>query len=372
MAGPRFYIIGSTHQRPVSRKTIFADGDSDSTFRDGVDIELSHWVPNKTPADVKADTSTGCCMRFAERHDTDRWDLAINNHLDVDGVLSIFTLVDPQFALAERRTIIQAAEIGDFWGWGGAAGQVLFQGLTLLMDRLQGQQVDIQEIYERCFERTRQLIDDGGDDDPAIGEGLGVLARSLELVESGAIERHELHRRFTHFHLPRDVVVGSEELALRVPAFNAPFGERIPLLPQVRNRRDHDRLQLVSIETDHGYHYDLCYPGYMWADTPDAWRPPGLSFSGSKNGYYYGFAPLDEAVLELEAAEGGAGRWRIADEVTPFSTLSGRGFPVVLSFLDGDDRPACSRLPLQRVASTLAAAFAPRRHGESILEETER
>ncbi len=357
MVAPRFYIVGSALKRPASRRTIFADGDSDSTFRDGLDIELSHWVPNKTPVAYKADTSTGCCMKFVEQQEADDWDLAINNHLDVDGVLSIFTLVNAALARTERQTIVQAAEMGDFWGWGEKPAQVLFQGLTLLMDTLQAQQVDVQEIYERCFDRACELIGDRNDDDAAIRQGLAALGRSLDLVESGDIERRGLHRRFTHFHIPRSIAQESWQLALSVPAFNAPLGEAIPLLPQVRNRHDRDRVQLVSVESVDGWHYDLYYPGYMWADTPEAWRAPGLEFSGSKNGYYYGHPPLDQAVFELEQAEGGAGRWRIADEVTPFSTLAGRGFPVVLSFLDNDDRPARSDLPPRRVASILAAAF---------------
>ncbi len=357
MTTPRFYIVGSAHERPASRKTIFADGDSDSTFREGVDLELSHWVPNKTPDKYKADTSTGCCVRFAERHSVDDWDLAINNHLDVDGVMSIFTLVYPELVLAERETVVQAAEIGDFWGWGERPAQVLFQGLTLLMDRLQSRQVDIQEIYERCFERARELMRAGVDDAPEMLEGLASLARSLDLVRSGAIERSRLHQRFTHFHLPAAVVGESVELALSVPAFNAPLGPPVPLLPQVRNRQDRERVQLVSIEADQGWYYDLYYPGYMWADTPQAWRAPGLSFSGSKNGYYYGHAPLDDAVVQLAEAESGTGHWRITDEVTPFAALAGRGFPVVLSFLDGEDQPACSRLAPASVASILAPAF---------------
>ena len=366
MTTPRFYIVGSALERPESRKTIFADGDSDSTFRDGTDIELSHWVPNKTPPPYKADTSTGCCMKFVEQQDADDWDLAINNHLDVDGVLSIFTLVDAELARAERQTVVQAAEMGDFWGWGEEPAQVLFQGLTVLMDSLQDQNVDIQEIYERCFDRARQLLRCGNEGDAAISDGLAALSRSRHLVDSGAIERHALHRRFTHFEMPRLVAQESWELALRVPSFNAALGAAIPLLPQVRNRLDADRVQLVSVEADRGWFYDLHYPGYMWADTPDAWRAPGLQFSGSKNGYYYGHVPLDRAVLELEATEGGDGHWRVADEVTPFSSVAGRGFPVVLSFLGADDRPARSRLRPVDVAAILAAAFDPSVDGRPI------
>ncbi len=87
-----FYILGSEKYRPTSRKTIFADGSADSSYRPEMDIELSHWIHNRTPDIYKADTSTEICMNFIEKHAPEDWDLAINNHLDVDGILCVFTL----------------------------------------------------------------------------------------------------------------------------------------------------------------------------------------------------------------------------------------------------------------------------------------
>jgi hypothetical protein len=111
----------------LSRKTIFVDGSPDQTFRDGIDMELSHWFPNRTPEKYKADTSTEICMNFVSEQSSADWDLAINNHLDVDGILSVFTLIHSEFALQHRETLVEATEMGDFWAWGNERAQRLFQ-----------------------------------------------------------------------------------------------------------------------------------------------------------------------------------------------------------------------------------------------------
>jgi hypothetical protein len=60
-----FHIENSTQPRPSARGVIYCDGGTDDRFREGVDLQLSHWIPNQTPREVKADTSS---------------DLVINNH----------------------------------------------------------------------------------------------------------------------------------------------------------------------------------------------------------------------------------------------------------------------------------------------------
>ena len=41
----------------------------------------------------------------------------MNNHFDTDGVLSVWTLLDPERTLANRELLIAAAEAGDFDEW---------------------------------------------------------------------------------------------------------------------------------------------------------------------------------------------------------------------------------------------------------------
>lgn len=353
---PNFFIIGSKTERPSSNKTIFADGSADKTFREGVDLELSHWIPNRTPKPYRADTSTEICMNFVADRSTAGWDLAINNHLDADGVLAVFVLVHAEFALRHRETIVRAAEMGDFWGYGERPAQILFQGLTMFMDQLRADQEDIRTIYERCFEKVFQLIE-RPEEAIETTAGLAALQASLARVESGEIERTPVSERLVHYHLPHALVLQDLQKALRVPSFNEQLSDTVWLQPAVRCKFDPDAVHLVSAEAEVGHYYDLWYPGYMWADTEQRWRAPGFEFTGSTNGYYYGHPALEAAVERLQELEQQAGAWTLVKELSPFSTIKGRNYPVVLSFVSADGTPVPSSLTPQQVIAELRSAF---------------
>src|SRR5262245_42662144 len=148
-----FHIEGSARPRPAARGVIYCDGGTDDQFREGVDLELSHWIPNRTPDGLKADTSTEICLEFVASGDQ-RFDLVVNNHVDVDGMLAVLTLVAGPWALEHRRTLTQTAAMGDFWAWGDPPAQALFQSLTLLIRKLQSEQVDAHALYRRCFDHV--------------------------------------------------------------------------------------------------------------------------------------------------------------------------------------------------------------------------
>ena len=87
------HIEDGRSARPPTRRAIYCDGSHDAAFRDEADIELSHWIPNRTPARYRADTSTAICAAFVADNSRDRdFELAINNHLDADGVLALYVL----------------------------------------------------------------------------------------------------------------------------------------------------------------------------------------------------------------------------------------------------------------------------------------
>jgi len=52
-----FHVEGSQRPRPSAREVIYCDGGTDEHFREGVDLELSHWIPNQTPDRFKAGRS---------------------------------------------------------------------------------------------------------------------------------------------------------------------------------------------------------------------------------------------------------------------------------------------------------------------------
>jgi hypothetical protein len=161
------------------------------------------------------------------------------------------------------------------------------------------------------------------------------------------------------YEIPRALVERDLGRALHVPGFNAPLDASSWLPPQARNRLDREKIQLVSAEAAGGWYHDLWYPGYRWAETPTAWVAPGFHFAGSTNGYRYGHAPLEAAVAALQAKERNPGRWTLAEALSPFTSLPGRSYPVILAFLDDKQQPALSSQSPARVAEVLAPAFAP-------------
>src|SRR5438876_11285655 len=81
-------------------------------------VHFSHWQGNKTPASVKADTSTEIALNLVSAPNQDELtqgiDLVTNNHFDTDGVLSVWTVLTGKRSLELRDKLIPAAEAGDF------------------------------------------------------------------------------------------------------------------------------------------------------------------------------------------------------------------------------------------------------------------
>src|SRR5438034_3030795 len=77
-------------------------------------IHFSHWKGNKTPASVKADTSTEIALNLVSAPDREELtrgiDLVTNNHFDTDGVLSVWTMLNGARSLELRDKLIAAAE----------------------------------------------------------------------------------------------------------------------------------------------------------------------------------------------------------------------------------------------------------------------
>lgn len=357
-AVPRFHVLGSERPAPPSERTLFVDGSAGSGFRSDADLELSHWVPTRTPERWAADTSTEICIRFLEDPpaDADGYDLAVNNHVDVDGILSVFALVHPEEALAHRDVVVGAAEMADLSAGVGRAAFVLAQELTLAMGGFGAPGRDPVDAYADAFELALAVLEGAHPETPSVAAGWDVLERQADGLGSAvAVERAA--PKLVRYGID-DVAGLDREAALRVPPFNALVDASVGLWPHVRNRDHGQDAHLVSVRSDDGWTHDLWLPGYVWAHTPDRWRPEVVHGTGTSNTWRIGSPALDEAVAALRADEGRPGTWVLATEVDPFAAVEGRGFPVVLSFLDDDDRPTGSSLAPFAVAARLAPAFA--------------
>jgi hypothetical protein len=354
----RYLILNHGDPRPDAGRIIYCDGAGGEQFREGSDLELSHWRPNRTPAHYRAGTSTEICFRFLDDPVPGPWTLAVNNHLDVDGLLSVYTLVESRKALAARETIIAAAGMGDFWGWGEANAQRLFQGLTRLMNARSAEDRTAQSIYEEALPAVDRLIDGTFPGSAAIDESLFPLRRAVELVEQGKIRRVERNVHFTQYQIPRAVAGGAIDRAVRVPGFNEAISENILLWPQARAKWDAERICLVSTEDPAGWHHDLWFPGYHWADTAGLWTIPGLSFREGMERYNLAHPAFLAAVSQLRQSETARGIWSPGAENARLHPALEGVFPLGLRFIDERGNPAPSGLAPDEVAAPLAAAFA--------------
>jgi hypothetical protein len=132
---------------------------------EGAGLQLSHWEGNLTPAELKADTSVEIALRYAAGTTGDaaaptgataapRPQVVVNNHFDVDGVLAVFVLLEPEVARAHASLIVAAAEAGDFDEWPADP-----RGLRLEMAvrRLAGGQSD-EAAYARVLPQLPALL----------------------------------------------------------------------------------------------------------------------------------------------------------------------------------------------------------------------
>lgn len=304
MPATNYSLAGSISEPVPDLPAVYCDGTAGAAFRPDIDVELSHWVPNRTARRYKADTSTEIAFRFLDdRGPLDRL-IAVNNHVDVDGLLSVYVVTHPETAQAHRRILIEAAEIGDFWAWGERSAQVLFQGLTRLTAGAPAHD-EIPATYERCFARIPGLLQGTDPLLPEIETGIAALDRSVRLIESGRVRRRESHERFVLYELPAEVCADELERASAVPEFNEALSDRCLVWPQARNRQDGEKVQLVACEMPGGWHFDLWYPGYMWADIADRWRAPGYETIGGMSDYRLDHPPLTQAVAALRDREPG-------------------------------------------------------------------
>jgi hypothetical protein len=343
----RFEIIDHAAPRSEAESIIFCDGAGGSLYRAETDLELSHWRPNRTRNEYRAGTSTEICFRFLDNPRPGSWTAAVNNHVDVDGILSVYVLVHSGHALAHRRTIIEAAEMGDFWGWGEQVAQRVFQGLTLLME-LGGTPM---ATYTEAFRRIPALIDGTDQEAPEIDDSLAPLRLGVELVEQGKIVRSQIASRLAHYLVPLPLAGDDDERASYTPEFNEAISSKGVLWPQARARWDAQRMCLVSVERKAGWFHDLYMPGYLWADTEGKWLVPGMTYHDGMASYDLDHPRLVAAFEQLQREEAGPGRWAIGGD-----ELQDR-FPLVGRFLDERSEPAASQLPPEKVAAAFEEAL---------------
>jgi hypothetical protein len=293
-------------------------------------IHFSHWQGNTTPTEVKADTSTEIALNLVASLNraalTNGIELVTNNHFDTDGVLSVWTVLNGERALAFRELLVSAAEAGDFsehTSDDGVRVSIAIQGSdqaspnnddgSPLARLLAGEEVDDEaRAYELVLPEVAHLLTNINNYESLWREGWERLAAAIESFERGESKVAEYAK------------ISLVTLAPELFEFS----------PTAVSKYAHGELFLIGIPTGGGWFYRLDYPYYSWAETVVRPRIARRDLSG--------------ALQLLNSKESNReGRWQMDD----------REMTSAVKFLDSGRTLAISRLEPQDVVEALESSF---------------
>ena len=95
----------------------------DGKGNDATVLALSHWAGAGTPDELKADTSTEIAVKYLRSPERETYrrgaEAVSNNHYDIDGLMGMWAVLNPEAALERADLIVAVAECGDFERWSG-------------------------------------------------------------------------------------------------------------------------------------------------------------------------------------------------------------------------------------------------------------
>ena len=238
-------------------------------------VHFSHWEGNETPAEVKADTSTEIVLNLIASPQREKLtrgiDLVTNNHFDTDGVLSVWTVLTGQAALALKEKLISAAEAGDFSEMTSEAGvraSIAIQGLDQAGNETQegsplgqflngGKPVDDAKAYELVLPEVEQVLTNTDAYEHLWRDGWEQVATAIESFERGTSTAEELSEANTTLVIISPDVFGAS-------GFD-PKRHGVPVIAV--SRYAHGQMFLIATPYQNGWSYRFDYPYYSWAET---------------------------------------------------------------------------------------------------------
>ena len=269
-------------------------------------IHFSHWQGNRTPAEVKADTSTEIALNLVAAPNRDELtrgiELITNNHFDTDGVLSVWTVLTGERAQDFKEKLIAAAEAGDFSEFSsedGVRASLVIQGSDAVGDEedagsplarhLAGASVnDDARAYELILPEVERVLAHTNDYERLWRGAWERIAAALESFARGASGVEE------HADTSLSVVTLAPEI-FSPSGFN-PTRHCAPYTAISHYARG--QLYLVAVPMHDGWSFRVDYPYYSWAETIVRPRIVRQDFS-----------PLVARLNELET--GDRGRWTL-------------------------------------------------------------
>ena len=288
-------------------------------------LNLSHWPGNRTPAHLKADTTTEMALKLARDPGRDAWlrgvSIITNNHFDTDGLLSVYGVLRPEEAVPHERALVQAARAGDFGAFSTAEAFKFDAVVTAfdddrvspLADRVRGREgyERYAILYEALLAMMPGLLLDTSRYKSLWAAPLQSLMRSLIRIKDVA--------RIRELEAASLTVIETGEPLDQIARFNMARYHRV----------------LTATRSAGGIFYEMAFQIFSWFDTVTPVR-------GSR-------VDLSDAAVELNRLEiPGVGRW----VYTGNDSLESRLYRAA-----ADGTPIESSLPLDTVETLLVGLF---------------
>src|SRR5258708_5476931 len=199
---PKPYVITKDRSglAAIDMGLLFVDTTGDDELRAGVDLDLSHWYPNRTPRRYRADTSAAIALRFAAEH-PDHAYTVLNDHADTDGVVSVFALVFPELAIAHSDVLAEVAGMGDFSFWAERPARLLYAALSERRGSLRADGVDTSATFDSCLSFLAGYLRGEESASPRWVAASDAFERSAALVQQGDAARTDLAPRLVEYRV---------------------------------------------------------------------------------------------------------------------------------------------------------------------------
>jgi hypothetical protein len=198
--------------------------------------------------------------------------LVTNNHFDTDGVLSVWTVLTGERALAHREILISAAEAGDFSEFRseeGVKASIAIQGadqaggsndtVSPLARQLSGGEQEIEDgrCYDLVLPEVERVLTNIDAYETLWRDGWQQLVTAIDSFERGSSSVEEvIDARLSLIVLSPDIFSST--------GFD-PMLHGAPYMAISRYARGH--LFLIATPLDGGWSYQIDYPYYSWAET---------------------------------------------------------------------------------------------------------
>jgi hypothetical protein len=238
-------------------------------------VHFSHWRGNRTPLEVRADTSTEIALNLVaspRREElTEGIELVTNNHFDTDGVLSVWTVMKGRAALELSAELVAAAEAGDFSEYTGARGvraSLVIQGSDnpipdggvispLARSLAGGASVDERRAYELVLPEVERVLTQTDDYESLWREGWTAIESALESFARGDSRVEEDERTGLSVITLAPDLYGSS--GFKPTRHAAPY--------TAISHHARGSVYLIAIPGVRGWSYRVDYPYYSWAET---------------------------------------------------------------------------------------------------------